>query len=81
VQLRYCSGFGRNFLAVLHAPQVRAPSDAHFANAEDAAAVSTGKMLYRRHYATCHGRYLQGQPLWQLDQESSVRRAIVRFWL
>jgi S-disulfanyl-L-cysteine oxidoreductase SoxD len=63
------------FLTALHAPQVRAPSDAHFANAEDAAAVSTGKMLYRRHCVTCHGRYLQGQPLWQLDQESSVRRA------
>jgi S-disulfanyl-L-cysteine oxidoreductase SoxD len=62
-------------LVALLAPQAPAPSGSHFANAGDAAAVSTGKLLYQRHCATCHGRYLQGQPLWQLDQESAVRRA------
>jgi mono/diheme cytochrome c family protein len=62
-------------LVALLAPQGPAPSGSHYADAEDAAAASTGKLLYQRHCATCHGRYLQGQPLWQLDQKSPVRRA------
>jgi mono/diheme cytochrome c family protein len=48
---------------------------AHFADADDPAAVAIGKQLYRQHCAACHGRYLQGQPLWQLNDQFAGRRA------
>jgi S-disulfanyl-L-cysteine oxidoreductase SoxD len=51
------------------------PSDAHFADADDRALVTLGKTLYRSHCAGCHGRYLQGQALWQLDDADAGRRA------
>lgn len=34
-----------------------------------------GKSIYIRSCASCHGRKLQGQPLWQLDDQYSHRRA------
>lgn len=39
---------------------------AHFANADDAALVARGRLVYMQTCASCHGRNLQGQPLWQL---------------
>jgi protein SCO1/2 len=47
----------------------------HFANADDAAKVAAGKLVYQRWCAGCHGRRLQGQPLWQLDDLYAGRRA------
>lgn len=47
----------------------------HFADAGDAALATQGSQLYRRHCASCHGRYLQGQPLWQLMDIYAGRRA------
>jgi S-disulfanyl-L-cysteine oxidoreductase SoxD len=47
----------------------------HFADADDAALVTEGNHLYRGHCASCHGRQLQGQPLWQLMDENAGRRA------
>jgi len=47
----------------------------HLADADDQAAVAIGKQLYRQHCASCHGRYLQGQPLWQLNDQFAGRRA------
>ena len=47
----------------------------HLADADDAALVTEGNHLYRRHCASCHGRALQGQPLWQLLDENAGRRA------
>ena len=49
--------------------------DLHFADAEDRASVILGKQLYRVHCAGCHGRNLQGQPLWQLADPYAGRRA------
>jgi mono/diheme cytochrome c family protein len=49
--------------------------DAHFADADDLALVVLGKGLYRSQCAGCHGRYLQGQPLWQLNDTYASRRA------
>jgi mono/diheme cytochrome c family protein len=49
--------------------------DLHFADAEDRASVILGKQLYRVHCAGCHGRNLQGQPLWQLADAYAGRRA------
>jgi S-disulfanyl-L-cysteine oxidoreductase SoxD len=48
---------------------------AHFADADDREAVSLGKKIYMGHCASCHGRNLQGQPLWQLIDEYVGRRA------
>jgi cytochrome oxidase Cu insertion factor (SCO1/SenC/PrrC family) len=46
-----------------------------FAHADDLAASAAGKALYLRSCSNCHGRRLQGQPLWQLEDEYSHRRA------
>ena len=47
----------------------------HFANADDNAAVASGKQLYRVECSSCHGRSLEGQPLWQLQDQYAGRRA------
>jgi mono/diheme cytochrome c family protein len=48
---------------------------AHFADADDAAMVAAGKLLYMRSCASCHGKRLQGQPLWQLEDQHRGERA------
>lgn len=50
-----------------------APS--HFADATDTREVIRGKLVYKEQCASCHGRALQGQPLWQLNDEFTHRRA------
>ena len=52
-----------------------AASATHFADADDKTLAMEGKPLYRAHCASCHGRALQGQPLWQLRDEFFGRRA------
>jgi mono/diheme cytochrome c family protein len=47
----------------------------HFADAENAEMVLEGKKLYASHCASCHGRKLQGQLLWQVRDEFAGRRA------
>ena len=47
----------------------------HFADAENAETVLEGKRLYASHCASCHGRRLQGQLLWQVRDEFAGRRA------
>jgi S-disulfanyl-L-cysteine oxidoreductase SoxD len=54
---------------------LRTPGGAHFADADDAAMVRQGKSIYLGRCASCHGRNLQGQPLWQLTDEFAGRRA------
>ncbi len=48
---------------------------AHFANADDVAAVAVGREVYMQRCASCHGKRLQGQPLWQLQDQYAGRRA------
>ena len=45
------------------------------ADAGDGVTVTHGKQLYMAQCASCHGRYLQGQPLWQLADAYAGRRA------
>lgn len=47
----------------------------HFADADDVAKVAAGKVVYQRWCAQCHGHRLQGQALWQLDDQYAGRRA------
>lgn len=47
----------------------------HIVNADDPSLTLRGRRLYAQHCAACHGRYLQGQPLWQLADHDSPRRA------
>lgn len=47
----------------------------HLANADDVSTVLRGKPLYMRYCASCHGRSLQGQPLWELIDKYAGRRA------
>jgi mono/diheme cytochrome c family protein len=63
--------------AVAAAVALRAPTTPHlhFADAENATAVLEGKRLYASHCASCHGRKLQGQLLWQVQDEFVGRRA------
>ncbi|HEY1612660.1 MAG TPA: cytochrome c [Rhizomicrobium sp.] len=48
---------------------------AHFANADDDALVDRGGYVYSMECGSCHGRRLQGQPLWQLNDQYAGRRA------
>jgi mono/diheme cytochrome c family protein len=48
---------------------------AHFADADNPAAVALGERLYLGQCASCHGHYRQGQPLWQLIDAYAGRRA------
>ena len=47
----------------------------HFADATDYASVARGKQVYKAQCASCHGRSLQGQPLWQTRDQYASRRA------
>jgi mono/diheme cytochrome c family protein len=50
-------------------------SAAHFADAANASFVSRGNLVYMQSCSSCHGRKLQGQPLWQLMDQYAGRRA------
>ena len=75
---RLCTAFA---IAVAAAPWTTSyasppsPATTHFADADDAALVTAGKLIYKRSCASCHGRRLQGQPLWQLQDQFAGRRA------
>lgn len=60
--------------AVLLLPAAAKPR-AHFADAENAEIVKEGKKLYASECASCHGRRLQGQLLWQVQDKFAGRRA------
>jgi mono/diheme cytochrome c family protein len=62
-------------IMVILAPPDAAATDAHFADAADRALATLGKRVYAGYCASCHGRNLQGQPLWQLDDKFAGRRA------
>ncbi len=47
----------------------------HLADADNTMRVAAGKLLYMQRCAACHGRKLQGQPLWQLEDAYRGRRA------
>jgi mono/diheme cytochrome c family protein len=62
--------------ALLSISAVATPAPtSHFANADDGAAVLKGRQIYRERCASCHGRSLEGQPLWQLQDQYMHRRA------
>jgi mono/diheme cytochrome c family protein len=51
------------------------PAPKHFADADDLAKVRQGKQTYQSRCASCHGRNLQGQPLWQMKDQYYGKRA------
>jgi S-disulfanyl-L-cysteine oxidoreductase SoxD len=51
------------------------PEAAHFGDADHPATVLAGQRLYKTHCAQCHGRTLQGQALWRLEDEYAHQRA------
>ena len=57
------------------APHVAPSASRHIADANDVKTVMRGRQIYSSYCASCHGRYLQGQPLWQLVDEYAGRRA------
>jgi S-disulfanyl-L-cysteine oxidoreductase SoxD len=62
-------------LAALLALRVPSSSPTRYADAENAETVKEGKRLYAHDCASCHGRRLQGQLLWQVQDEFFGRRA------
>jgi mono/diheme cytochrome c family protein len=62
-------------VAAVLALRPAAASRMHFADAENADIVKEGKQLYASHCASCHGRRLQGQLLWQVQDQFVGRRA------
>lgn len=52
-----------------------AAAAAHFADADNPALVAKGREVYMNACASCHGRRLQGQALWQLMDSYAGRRA------
>ena len=62
-------------MAVLGAACANADEPRHFANADDAVLVSKGRVEYAQYCGSCHGRNLQGQALWQLQDQFVGRRA------
>jgi mono/diheme cytochrome c family protein len=51
------------------------PPASHFADADDAALVTRGHVVYRNFCSMCHGRHMEGQALWQADDADRWRRA------
>jgi mono/diheme cytochrome c family protein len=51
------------------------PWPAHFANAEDAKLVQEGHDVYVPVCSSCHGKHLEGQALWQVNDRFAHRRA------
>ena len=47
----------------------------HLADTSNAGKVSSGFTLYKTYCAQCHGRNLQGQPLWHLQDRFARQRA------
>src|SRR5215472_17423545 len=45
----------------------------HLADADDNTEVELGKHSYGLYWASCHGRALQGQSLWQLNDKDAGR--------
>ena len=50
-------------------------AERYFADADDSRSVAAGKLIYMQSCAACHGRRLQGQALWQLQDRFAGRRA------
>lgn len=65
-------GAGLASAAALDLPPARG---GHLADADNRATVLQGRQIYQRQCAACHGRSLQGQPLWQLQDAFAGRRA------
>jgi mono/diheme cytochrome c family protein len=52
-----------------------AAAGSHFADADNPALVANGRATYMTVCASCHGRRLQGQALWQVMDQYAGRRA------
>jgi mono/diheme cytochrome c family protein len=63
------------FTVIWNVHRTSSPAMGHFANADDLVTVMRGKQVYMERCASCHGRNLQGQPLWQTVDQNSHRRA------
>lgn len=53
----------------------RLDSNGHFADATNGENVRVGVKIYKEQCSSCHGRQLQGQALWQVQDEFFGRRA------
>ena len=63
------------FLFLCLALTPAAAAGTHFADPENPALVAKGRSIYMAACASCHGRRLQGQALWQVMDQYAGRRA------
>ena len=61
------------FALAVHSASAAAVS--HFADPQNPALVAKGREIYMAACASCHGRRLQGQALWQIMDQYAGRRA------
>jgi len=62
-------------LAISTAGATAAPAAFHFANADDRNLVGEGLAIYMPTCSSCHGKRLEGQALWQVEDRFAGRRA------
>jgi mono/diheme cytochrome c family protein len=75
VQAAIVAGLFASLLVVTYRASSDAAIEADFADTSNAPLVTFGKQVYINHCASCHGKMLQGQPLWQLNDQFAGRRA------
>jgi len=66
---------GATIAAALGVAATAARPARHFADADNSALVAEGRQTYAANCSSCHGRRLQGQALWQLQDKFAGRRA------
>jgi mono/diheme cytochrome c family protein len=71
---RFVALAGTLLVAALSVSEAAA-GPAHFADANNPTAVEHGSQIYRTQCGSCHGRYLEGTFLWQLQDQYAHRRA------
>ncbi|MGH6878352.1 MAG: c-type cytochrome [Rhizomicrobium sp.] len=73
--MKFVAALSAALAAALATAASAAPGPLHFANADDAKLVKEGQSVYIPVCSSCHGKHLEGQALWQVNDQFAGRRA------